>query len=33
MKENMGEREREQLKEDLMVQEAVDFLVSEAKLV
>jgi trigger factor len=33
MKENMGEREIEQLKEDLMVQEAVDFLVSEAKLV
>lgn len=33
LKELMGENEREQLKEDLKVQEAVDLLVSEAKLV
>lgn len=33
LKEMMGENEREQLKDDLKVQEAVDLLVSEAKLV
>lgn len=33
LKEMMGENERAQMKEDLKVQEAVDFLVSEAKLV
>lgn len=33
LKEMMGEKERTQLTEDLRVQEAVDFLVSEAKLV
>lgn len=33
LKEMMGDKEREQLKEDLKIQEAVDFLVSEAKLV
>jgi len=33
LKEFMGDREKEQLREDLKVQEAVDFLVSEAKLV
>lgn len=33
LKEMMGEKERTQLTEDLKVQEAVDFLVSEAKLV
>lgn len=33
LKEMMGDKEREQLKEDLKVQEAVDLLVAEAKLV
>lgn len=33
LKEMMGDKEREQLKDDLKVQEAVDFLVAEAKLV
>ena len=33
LKELMGEREKEQLKEDMKIQEAVDYLVSEAKLV
>lgn len=33
LKEMMGEQEREQIKEDLKVQEAVDLLVAEAKLV
>lgn len=33
LKELMGDREKEQLKEDMKIQEAVDYLVSEAKLV
>lgn len=33
IKEHMGEKEQEQMKQDLAVQEAVDFLVAEAKLV
>ena len=33
LKEYMGEFEKEQMKKDLAVQEAVDLLVSEAKLV
>ena len=33
IKEYMGENGIEQMKEDLAVQEAVDFLVAEAKLV
>ena len=33
LKEYMGEFEKEQMKKDLAVQEAVDFLVKEAKLV
>ena len=33
LKEYMSDRDKEQMKEDLAVQEAVDFLVAEAKLV
>ena len=33
LKEYMTEKERNQIKEDLAVQEAVDFLVAESKLV
>ena len=33
LKEYMGEQDKKQMKEDLAVQEAVDFLVAEAKLV
>ena len=33
MKEYMGEAELKRLKEDMAVQEAIDFLVAEAKLV
>ena len=33
LKEYMSEQDKKQMKEDLAVQEAVDFLVAEAKLV